>query len=57
MRKCIGVVLCCLVGQIQMWAQATATSTLVGTVFDSSHAVLPKAELTVFFRESGVRGR
>jgi len=57
MRKCIGVVLCCLVGQVQMWAQATATSTLVGTVFDSSHAVLPKAELTVFFRESGVRGR
>ncbi len=34
-------------GQQQIWAQATATSTLQGTVFDASHAALPKAELTL----------
>ncbi len=53
MRKGFLVVLCFLIGQMQGWAQATATSTLLGTVFDSSHAVLPKAELTLVNTATG----
>ncbi len=54
MRKSILIVFCFLAGQFQAWAQATAASTLQGTVFDASHAVLPKANLTLTNPATGV---
>jgi hypothetical protein len=54
LRKSFLLVVCLLIGKMQGWAQATATSTLLGTVFDSSHAVLPKADLTLVNTATGL---
>lgn len=40
-------------GQTHMRAQATASSTLQGSVYDSSHASLPKADVTLTNPSSG----
>ena len=47
------VCLCLFLGRSSLWAQATATGTLQGSVFDSSHATLPKAELTLINPSAG----
>ena len=40
---------------VDLWAQATASSTLQGVVYDSSHAVIPKAEVTLSNPATGLR--
>ncbi len=39
----------------QIWAQATASSTLQGTIYDSSHAVLPNAAVTLTSPATGLK--
>lgn len=38
-----------------LFAQSTASSTLQGTIFDSSHAVVPKAEIAVASPSTGLK--
>lgn len=38
-----------------MFGQATASSTLQGTIFDSSHAVVPKADITLTSPTTGLK--
>lgn len=53
MRNTLLVFLGLLVGQPFLWAQATASSTLQGSVFDSSHAALPKADVNLSNASTG----
>jgi Carboxypeptidase regulatory-like domain len=41
-------------GNISLWAQATASSTLAGTVFDSSKAVVPNADISIVSTATGL---
>ena len=47
MRNTVLILLAVLIGQPFLWAQATASSTLQGAVFDSSHASIPKADVSL----------
>ena len=44
-----------LAGSANLFAQATATGTLIGTVFDSSKAVVPKADVSILSPATGLR--
>lgn len=44
-----------LAGSANLFAQATATSTLTGTVFDSSKAVVPRADISLLSPATGLR--
>lgn len=44
-----------LASGVELWAQATASSTLQGVVYDSSHAVIPKAEVTLTSPATGLK--
>jgi hypothetical protein len=44
-----------VLGGLSAFGQATASSTLQGTVYDSSHAVVPKAEVTLTSPSTGLK--
>jgi hypothetical protein len=52
-RRIILLGVCLLSPQFKVYAQATASATLNGTVFDSSGAALPKAELELTNPDNG----
>lgn len=55
MSKKLLLAVALLAGSLNLFAQATSTSTLQGTVYDSSKAVVPNAEISLFGTGTGLR--